>query len=147
MKKKKKTKSRELRLSPSQLQTDVCICARIQGLKKKITKQVTNAIRTGEMSLLSYFSMIHSYTITMENFHYRTDICFFVTMAVASTSTSTTTSVPLENLPVRCENCTISYGDFCYLYTANTEKLIKYYQDHGVIFVILWKTVVPVFMC
>ena len=94
---------------------------------------MTNAIRTGEMSLLSYFSMIHSYTITMENFHYRTDICLFVTMAEASTSSSSTTFVPPENLPVRCENCTISYGDFCYIYTANTEKLIKYCQDHAVI--------------
>ena len=73
--------------------------------------------------------MIHVYRISRVHFHSRAAIWFFVTMAVASTSTSVTP----ENLPVRCENCTICYGDFCYLYTAYTEKLLKYCQDHGVI--------------
>ena len=50
-------------------------------------------------------------------------------MAVASTSAE---NLP-ENLAVRCEGCVITYGAFCFLYSSNIEKLIKYCQDHGVL--------------
>ena len=54
-------------------------------------------------------------------------------MAVASTSASSSASFLPQNLPIVCEDCFISYGDFCYLYTGDTDKLIKYCQNHGVI--------------
>ena len=46
----------------------------------------------------------------------------FVVKAVASTSASSSASVLPQNLRIVSEDCFISYGDFCYLYTRDTDK-------------------------
>ena len=46
-------------------------------------------------------------------------------------STSENPSRPVTR--VTCENCFISYGDFCILYSGNIELLVTYAQRHGLI--------------
>ena len=38
------------------------------------------------------------------------------------------------NLPLTCENCFLSYGEFCLAYSSKFEELIKLCQKHGMMF-------------
>ena len=35
--------------------------------------------------------------------------------------------------PILCENCFLSYGDFCVLYSGKSDLLLAFSQWHGVI--------------
>ena len=35
--------------------------------------------------------------------------------------------------PISCENCFLSYGDFCVLYSGKSDLLLAFTQQHGVI--------------